>query len=437
MTKYHTLKQIPVILSALCLFLCTNLLAAPTYQINNVLELNIDSSINPATENYVKDSLASNKDYDLLLIKLNTPGGLVSTTKNLITTLGKIDKPTVVWVTPEGASATSAGAILSSAAHFVFMSPGTNMGAATPIQLSGDIDKKSDARKKAINDLTSLVKSLSEARGRNPQPIIKMISEAKSLSAQEGLEKKFIDKIASNKEDIFNFMNKKEILILGNPFEILVSNPKVKSVEMDIGQALLNTFANPNTAYILFLIGAALLYLEFQSPGGFIAGSVGAVALILSGIGFQVLPINMGALLLLVSAFVLFIIEIYITSYGILSIAGLAAMISGSLFLYRTDDSMMQIGFDVILSSVLAIVVFLLFIFWIISRDHKFIGKEKFNEHTDKEATIIKIKKVGDKYHYQIKIQGEFWQAISKNEYEINQVVKVKNKVKHELIYEI
>lgn len=407
------------------------------YEVKNVLELEVSSSINPATESYIKNALNKNKDYDLLLIKLNTPGGLVSTTKSLITLIGEKDKPTVIWVTPEGASATSAGAILSSAAHFVFMSPGTNMGAATPIQLNKDIDKKSDARKKAINDLSALVKSLSETRGRASKPIIKMITEASSISSKEALEQKAINEIISSKDDLLNFINGKKIVVQGKSLKVSVNSPNFKKVSMDVGQSLLNTFANPNTAYILFLIGAALLYLEFQAPGGFIAGSLGAVSLILSGIGFQVLPINMGALLLLIASFVLFIIESYITSYGILTIGGLASLIAGSLFLYRTDDSLFQIGADVMVSAVLAIVCFLGFLVWVIARDHKNIGKEKFNGHIGMDATVISKKKVGDHFSYQIKINGEFWQATSNNEYQENDLVKVINKKEHELVYEI
>ena len=143
--------------------------ASETYTISKILRLKIQSSINPATMSYLKTGFkkAQEENFHLILIEMNTPGGLVTTTKEILTLIGESEIPSAVWIRPEGASATSAGAIIASGAHLLFMSEGTNIGAATPIQMSGDIDKKSDARKKAINDLVALVQSLSEARNRN------------------------------------------------------------------------------------------------------------------------------------------------------------------------------------------------------------------------------------------------------------------------------
>ena len=151
--------------------------------------MNINSSINTSTLDYLEHSFKKVKNYEapLVLIKLNTPGGFVTTTKDIMTLIGDVDFPVVIWITPEGASATSAGAIISSSAHFLFMSEGTNIGAATPIGLGKDIEQK-DAKSKAVNDLVALTQSLSEARGRDPIGFGKMISEAKSYKTQEDLK---------------------------------------------------------------------------------------------------------------------------------------------------------------------------------------------------------------------------------------------------------
>ena len=177
-------------------------------EVKNILYLQIDSSINLATFNYLDSALAKAKldGDDAILIRLNTPGGLVSTTKKILTLIGDSDIPFIVWIAPEGASATSAGAIISSAAHALYMSEGTNIGAATPIGLSGDLpggESKNtkditptpaggDLRKKAINDLVALVQSLSEARKRNATLFGEMVSEGKSFKAHEAFEKKQI-----------------------------------------------------------------------------------------------------------------------------------------------------------------------------------------------------------------------------------------------------
>ncbi|MEX0798035.1 MAG: ATP-dependent Clp protease proteolytic subunit, partial [Bacteriovoracaceae bacterium] len=294
------------------------------YAVKQVKFLEISASINPATYSYLKTEIEKTKPAlgDMVVIRLNTPGGLVTTTKDIITLIGDTDVPVAIWVSPEGASATSAGAIIAASAHLLVMSEGTNMGAATPIGMGGDIEQE-DARSKAVNDLVALVSSLSQTRGRNAEAFSKMISEAASYGAEEALEKGIIDGVVNTQVDLAAFINGSTVRIKGQNVKLdIKEGADYQDKGMDPGQKILNIFANPMTAYILFIIGAALLYLEFQAPGGFIAGAVGVVLLILAAIGFQVLPLNFGALGLIVLAFILFVLEIYITSYGILALAG-------------------------------------------------------------------------------------------------------------------
>ena len=198
---------------------------------------------------------------------------------------------------------------------------------------------------------------------------------------------------------------------------------------MDLGQSLLNILANPNMAYILFLIGAALIYFEFQAPGTIIPGAAGALCLILAGIGFQVLPLNFGALGLIILAFVFFIAEVFVASYGLLSVAGICALVFGSLFLFRTDDSYMNISQDLILACALGIGLFLfamgLYIIW----DRKTHKKPK-NIYTEKGKEALVIKALGfnhqqNTYHYLVRVDGEIWQASSDQDYEKGQVCQV------------
>ena len=176
---------------------------AEDIQINEVLELNIDSPITPATFNYIDQGFkrASKQNSDAILIKLNTPGGLVSTTKEILTLIGSSEKPVFVWISPEGASATSAGAIIASAAHILLMSDGTNIGAATPIQMSGDIEK-SDVRSKSVNDLKALVQSLAQTRGRNAELFGDMIEKASSFEAKVANDQNLIDGILNKKSNL-------------------------------------------------------------------------------------------------------------------------------------------------------------------------------------------------------------------------------------------
>lgn len=400
---------------------------AKEYEINSLVRLKVHTSINPATLNYIQsglDKAVKNKN-DALVIELNTPGGLVSTTKEILTTIGQSDIPVIVWITPEGASATSAGAIIASGAHLLFMSDGTNIGAATPIQLTSEMEK--DVKAKAQNDLIALVKSLSELRGRNADLFASMISDAKSYTSKTAVEKKIVDAIANSDKDLINLINNRVIIHHGESLQLkTTSATSIIEISMDLGQQILNIFANPNLAYILFLLGAALLYFEFQTPGGMIAGSLGGLCLILAGISFQVLPLNFGALGLLVFSFILFILEIYITSYGLLSLAGVASLVLGSLFLFRTEEGHVEISSALIFSSTAAIVTFLLFVTFVILRDIKNIGAKKFNKMDDKEAQIVAfIQKHGDKFIYQVKVSGEIWNAQSDKELEIGSYAKV------------
>lgn len=389
-------------------------------EISKVHIFKIENSINPAVLNYLKTGFKKVQSDHLILIKMNTPGGLVSTTKDIITLIGETSSPTAIWVTPEGASATSAGAIISSSAHYLFMSEGANIGAATPIGMDGDIKQK-DARSKAINDLVALVKSLSESRGRDPKSFGEMITDAKSFSSDTALSRKIIDAKAKTIQDIFNFINKNPKKILGTKTQYKITNPEIQDVKMDLGQSLLNVFANPSLAYLLFLIGAALLYFEFQAPGGFIAGSIGVVSLILAGIAFQVLPLNLGALGLIVVSFVLFVLEAYITSYGILTLGGLAALIFGSLFLFRGNDSYLAIQTSLIISAALAIVLFMGIIAYMMIRDRKKIGATDFYTFKNSYCDIVKdLGQEGDGFIYKIKVAGEYWNAFSKNKLDLD-----------------
>ena len=397
------------------------------YPVKKITFLEISASINPATFSYLETEIKKldPENGDMVVIKMNTPGGLVTTTKEIITLIGESDIPVGVWVAPEGASATSAGAIIAASAHLLTMSEGTNIGAATPIGMGQDIEQK-DARAKAINDLVALVSSLSETRGRNEKAFSKMISEAASYGAKEAKEKGIIDAIINTQVDLIRFIDGAKIRLKGKNFVLDVKEGAAfVDKGMDPGQKILNIFANPMTAYILFIIGAALLYLEFQAPGGFVAGAVGVVFLVMAGIGFQVLPLNFGALGLIVLSFILFILEIYITSYGILAISGAAALVFGSLFLFRTENAYLDIHLPLVLSVVAAILLYVLLVGYVLFRG---MGRKKkqFFSSKDQFAHISKFLNEEDgENFYLVRVGGEIWKAKSSKKYEPGHKVKV------------
>ncbi len=396
---------------------------AQPYPVERIAHFKVKGSINPATLSYLRSSFERAtmpaEEIDLIVIELNTPGGLVSTTKEIMTLFGESPVPVGVWVRPSGASATSAGAIIASAAHFLFMARGTNIGAATPVAMGGGMDASSDHRKKAVNDLAALVDSLAQVHQRNPRPFRQMIEEASSFSSQEALEQRLIDGLADDTSELEQLLGQRQLQFRGRNLKMSIdpsARPEWVEFSMDLGQKILNTLANPSTAYILFLLGLGLLYLEFQAPGGLIAGGLGALSLIVAAISFQVLPLNWGALGLIVLSFVLLAMEMAVTSYGILSLGGLTSLAIGSLFLFRTDDAYLQFSTAMLASVIAVLAIFAGLVAWVFLRERDKIGGEEFNSLVGLNALVIEEVSSGggDWFYYQVKVGGEIWKAKSK-----------------------
>jgi membrane-bound serine protease (ClpP class) len=397
-------------------------LIATTIEIKEISLLSVNSAITPATYDYLKQTFYSLPKTGLIVLRLNTPGGLVSTTKDIITLVGRSKRPFVVWITPEGASAASAGAIIASAAHFIFMSPGTNIGAATPIGLGEDI-KESDSRNKAMSDLAALVRSLSLTRNRPAIPFEKMITQASSYSAQEALNLNIINGIISHEDELVSYLNEKKINIDGIEHAILIKKPVFKTYEPSTGQQILEVLANPSTAYILFLIGVALVYFEFQAPGGFILGSVGTFFLLVSAISFQILPLDWGSMGLILIGIFLLILELFVVSYGILSIAGLISFVMGSLFLFHDESGFISIEYSVIISSLVGTIFSVGLMVWYVFKDSK---KQNLKENffMPLGATGYILTKLNSN-EYQVKVNGEIWNASSEEELNLHDAIEV------------
>jgi membrane-bound serine protease (ClpP class) len=398
---------------------------AESFKVREISVLEINSAITPATLDYLQMHFKHIPRESLILIKMNTPGGLINTTKEIITLIGEQDKPVAIWVTPQGASAASAGAIIASSGHFIFMTPGTNMGAATPVGLGEDIKEK-DGKAKALNDLKAMVRSLSETRGRPAAPFERMIETAESLTDQEALKAGILTAVVSSEDDLIKSLREKSFLLRGQKLQLEFSdNPSSKIYEPTLGQEILYVLANPSTAYFLFLIGVALLYFELQAPGGFIAGGIGICLLLLSAISFQVLPLDWGALALILAGLILLIMEVYITSYGLLALAGIGAFIAGSLFLFHGEGGFISIDYPVLISTLLGILFATGVLTWYLLRDR---SRQKIESNffipIDSEGVVISQMGANS---YQVKVRGEIWRAESENDLKIGDAIKIKS----------
>jgi membrane-bound serine protease (ClpP class) len=410
---------------------------ATPFNVDEVSVLSIDSAITPATFDYLDYQFKQIPENSLILIKMNTPGGLISTTKDIITLINSQNRPVAVWVTPDGASAASAGAIIASAAHFILMSKGTNLGAATPVGLGSDISEK-DGRSKALNDLKALVRSMGELRKRPTAPFEAMIDSAKSFTANEALNLKIIEGVLIQESAIKEVLESKSFQIKNATFEITFPRtPQFKNYGPTLGQQLLSVLANPSTAYFLFLIGVALLYFEFQAPGGYIAGGIGIVFLLLAAIAFQVLPLNWGSFGLLIVGVVLLVLEIYITSYGLLGLGGLAAFITGSLFLFHGEGGFISVDYPILLSTLSGMLVGVGVIAWYLLKEKKKRSHyEDFFLPVGSQGVVIKIPDDGQGF-YQIKVRGEIWRAKAVDHLKMSDKVEVISIDQEKLIAEI
>ena len=315
--------------------------------------LEVKGPIGPPSVGYIERVLkdAASRKSPLLIMQLDTPGGLDDSMREIIQLLMTSPVPVVTFVAPSGARAASAGTYILYASHVAAMARGTNLGAATPVKLGGlpdpgtpgpDADnlspsRSSDMQRKIINDAEAYLRSLAQLRGRNVEWAVQAVRNAKSLSAEEALQKNVIDIVATHVPDLLAQLDGKEIKLINQTKVLRTSSLTIKKIEPDWHTQLLSFITNPNVAYILMLIGIYGLIFEFAIPGSLIPGIVGAVSLMLSLYAFQVLPISYAGFALMLFGLALLIVEAFAPSFGILGLGGGLAFIIGSIFLMDTS----------------------------------------------------------------------------------------------------
>ncbi len=304
-------------LAAIAWLVCaTNALAEP----NEIYIIKVADAISPGTAEFIKSGIktAEEKAATAVIIELDTPGGLAESMRLIVQQILGSQVPVVVFVSPSGARAASAGVMITMAADVAAMAPGTNIGAAHPVGAGGkDIDGKMS--EKVINDMVAQAKSVAEQRGRNAQWVEAAIRESVSVTESEALEQNIIDLVAADTDDLIKQLNGRE---LKNKGVLNLADAKKVVFEETLRTKILKTISNPNIAYILMMIGLAGLYFELSHPGAIFPGVIGGIALILAFFALQTLPVNYAGILLIVLAIIFFIMEMKITSYGLLSVAG-------------------------------------------------------------------------------------------------------------------
>ena len=376
-----------------------------------VLSLYLDATINPATADFIHRAIekAKTDKATCLLIHLNTPGGLLKSTRVIVSDILESDVPVIVYVSPGGAHAGSAGVFITMAAHIAAMAPGTNIGAAHPVSTQGQMD--TIMSEKATNDAMAFIRSIAAKRERNVEWAAQAVRSSVSITEKEALENNVINFIAANEQELLNNIDGKTVTVSTGAVVLHTKNASVEVLEMGWGEKMLNILSDPNVAYILFLLGLYGLIFELYSPGAIFPGIIGGICIILALYTMHTLPVNYAGLALIVFGIILFLLEIKIVSHGLLAIGGVLSLLLGSMMLIRTNQawSIASLSWSVIITAVGISSLFFLFVVGM------GIKAQRAKPVTGLEAMIGEIGHAISELNPAgtVRMHGEIWRAIS------------------------
>jgi membrane-bound serine protease (ClpP class) len=338
--------------------------AAHSAGVTKIYIAEIDGVVGVPLEEHVESVFKTVGDGDnkILIFKMDTPGGLVDSMSAIISRIAEANYPVVVWVTPSAASAASAGAFIAQAAHITAMAPGTHIGAAHPVMGGGDI-KDGDMKTKIVNDLTAMMRSFAQERGRNVEVAESMVTDSVSLTAREALEQGVIDFIAADEKELFDQLDGWVVDIKGEPRVLSLENRESERIDMTLRLRALELFSRPDIAYLALIAGVFLIILEARAPGGFVMGITGGVLLLIASYGMRVLPVNLAGVALLLGGILVIILDLIFGGMGIIAAAGIGAMFFGGLMLFRAQGGELlnlSMGFVTGVTAVISIVFLLI-----------------------------------------------------------------------------
>ncbi len=390
----------------------------------------VDGIINPVATEYITQSIqrAEEDGAQLLIIALDTPGGLMESMHRIVKAIQSSTVPVAVYVSPPGSRAASAGVFVTYAAHIAAMAPSTNIGSAHPVFGSSPTGGKPDSAmsktmlEKVTNDAVAKIRSLAQKRGRNADWAEKAIRQSANITAQEALKLHVIDYLVPTLDSLLTVLDGKQITLDNGKKVILhTAGARVVTFKMSWRQRILDTLSNPNIAYILLMLGIYGLLFELYNPGTILPGVVGGICLITGLYALQTLPVNYAGVLLIVFAVILFLLEIKIPSYGLLTIGGVISLIMGSVMLFDSPLPFLRVSWQVITFVVILSVLFFVFAIGMAIKTHRKKPTTGLVGMIGEEGEVFKpLNPEGT-----VKIHGEFWKAVSDVPCKKGQRVKV------------
>jgi len=406
-----------------------------------VYQVVIDGPISPASAEFLTDAIerAEDEGAAAIVVELDTPGGLVDSTRDIVQAILASRVPVVVYVAPSGARAGSAGVFVTLAAHVAVMAPSTNIGAATPIQMggapmpggptsppdttngeAGDGDPGALERK-IMNDTIAFIRTISERRGRNADWAERAVREGASITETEALAENVVDLVAPSLPALLDQIDGREVEVLDRTVTLDTANAEVRRIEAGLRFRILDTIANPNIAFVLMLIGIYGIFFELMNPGAILPGVVGGISLLLAFFALQALPVNYAGILLILFALVLFIAEVKVASYGLLTVGGVVAFVLGATMLFDAPGSLVRVSWSVIVPAALLTAGFFAFVMGLAWRTYK------SRPTTGKEALVgergrvtARIDPVGV-----VSVHGELWRGRAEEPIEVGAEIVV------------
>jgi len=378
-----------------------------------VMVLRLEEAITPLTTGKIEAALeaAQKRKAECLIIELDTPGGLVTSTRRIVKLIMNSPVPVVVYVAPSGARAASAGTFITLSAHVAAMAPGTNIGAAHPVTMGQKMDKTMS--KKVENDLAAFARSLAGLHGRNADWAEKAVRESISATAEEAAKLKVVDLLAADLAELLTKIDGRRVKTTDGEKVLHTRGAAIIKIKEGLRGRILRLVTDPNVAYILLMLGLAGLYFELSHPGAVLPGVVGAISLVLAFYAMHVLPVNYAGLALILLSGILFFLEIKITSYGLLALAGLLSLVLGSLMLFGQNPEALRVSYRVLLPAVISVGGFFCVVTYLAARavlKRPTTGAEGLIGERGEALSPVNPK------GGQVFVHGEIWQAVSDEE---------------------